>query len=488
MNKVWKKPLSISIVLLLLLAFIAGCGGNTAPTPDNGYPEADGSQSVDTEAPTDDDNANAPIYGDNLVWDGNKTINDGENVDIVIWASSGTIGDYYVKWSEEYTKWRANVKLDVQLQTDDIAEKVILATQSNTAPEMFFTHNGWTNAIVNTCGMPWTQDVFDLEGLMEDYVGLEQFMYNGNLYYIPYGIMTNGIFYNKDLWTEAGLTDADIPETWDELIEVAKTLTVADDSGNIEVAGFGFNDNESFLLEALNYNDGLPLFDKEGIPIIDDTIVVKNLQFIKDFYDVHKVTSRDFDTVANTFATGESAMVFNWGWLTYTLKSTAPDLDYGYFQTPVWEADTEYPSYGRNGGDSSLGVSSKVEDPAKIEAAFDFLTYLLANDEAVYEFDELLSMYPRKVSLRENNELIDKNIVFTVLKDYVDRTTWPGPVPSSYIDTNYITYVTDPIFFNNADIEATLKDAQDTCARALDEEGDWFNVERQYQYADEFVK
>ncbi|NLO85065.1 MAG: extracellular solute-binding protein [Clostridiales bacterium] len=432
--------------------------------------------------------AQPPVYGTNLIWDGAAQVNEGNDVSIAVWAPSGTIGDYYVKWAAEYMNWRPNVKIDVQLQTDDIAEKVILSTQSNTAPEMFFTHNGWTNAIVNTCGMPWTQDVFNLDGIMKDYVGLEQFLYNDNLYYIPYGIMTNGVFYNKTLWADAGLTDADIPQTWDELIEIAKKLTKADDTGYIEVAGFGFNGNQSFLLEALNYNDGLPLFDKDGVPIIDDPIVTKNIQFIKDLYDVHKVSSRDFDTAANTFATGESAMIFNWGWLTYTLQSTAPDLDYGYFQTPVWEADKAYPSYGRNGGDSSLAVSVKVTDPGKIEASFDFLTYLLANDDAVYEFDALLSMYPRKISLRENAELIEQNVVFKVLKDYVDRTVWPGPVPSSYIDINYLTYIIEPIFFEDADIAATLADAQGICTKALEEDGAWFNVERDYIHADEFIK
>ena len=95
-----------------------------------------------------------PVYGTNLVWDGNAVLNSGEPVEITVWAPSGTIGDYYVAWANEYMKIRENVKVNVELTSEDMATKVILATNSNTAPEMFFTHNGWTNAIVNTCGMP----------------------------------------------------------------------------------------------------------------------------------------------------------------------------------------------------------------------------------------------------------------------------------------------------------------------------------------------
>ena len=317
---------------------------------------------------------------------------------------------------------------------------------------------------------------------------VEQFKYNDNIYYIPYGIMTSGIFYDKDQWAEAGLTEEDIPKTWDQLIAVAQKLTKVDDNGKMTVAGFGFNGNISFLLETLNYEKGLPMFDKEGTPIIDDPIVAENIQFIQKLYDEYKVNDRNFDTAANTFATGESAMIYNWGWLTYSLKSTAPDKNIGYFQTPSFVEGEVCPAYGRNGGDSSLAVSATLKDEAKIEAAFDFLTYLLANDDAVYEFDELLSMYPRKISLRENQEKIDGNVVFKELKNYVDRTVWPGPVPGSYADNNYITYVVDPIFKENADIASTLTSAQKVCSDALAEEGNWFFSERDYQYASEFIK
>ena len=36
------------------------------------------------------------------------------------------------------------------------------------------------------------------------------------VYTIPVGDMTGAIFYNKEMWKEAGLTEADIPQTWDE--------------------------------------------------------------------------------------------------------------------------------------------------------------------------------------------------------------------------------------------------------------------------------
>ena len=67
-----------------------------------------------------------PVYGDNLVWDGNVPVNNGEDVSLLVYAPSGTIGDYYVEWANNYMKLRPNVKIDIQLQTEDVAQKVIL--------------------------------------------------------------------------------------------------------------------------------------------------------------------------------------------------------------------------------------------------------------------------------------------------------------------------------------------------------------------------
>lgn len=490
MRKRLLKLTSMVLAGTMLVSMATGCSSSNTTTETGEAAATTETTDEVTASSTEETSTDgeAPVYGDNLVWDGNVPVNNGEDVSLLVYAPSGTIGDYYVEWANNYMQLRPNVKIDIQLQTEDVAQKVILETQNGTAPDMFSTHNGWNTAIVNTCGMPWTQDRFNIDGLLKDYVGLEQFKYNDNIYYIPYGIMTSGIFYDKDQWAEAGLTEEDIPKTWDQLITVAQKLTKVDDNGKMTVAGFGFNGNISFLLETLNYEKGLPMFDKEGTPIIDDPIVAENIQFIQKLYDEYKVNDRNFDTAANTFATGESAMIYNWGWLTYSLKSTAPDKNIGYFQTPSFVEGEVCPAYGRNGGDSSLAVSATLKDEAKIEAAFDFLTYLLANDDAVYEFDELLSMYPRKISLRENQEKIDGNVVFKELKNYVDRTVWPGPVPGSYADNNYITYVVDPIFKENADIASTLTSAQKVCSDALAEEGNWFFSERDYQYASEFIK
>ena len=39
------------------------------------------------------------------------------------------------------------------------------------------------------------------------------------------GYAPTAVWYNTDMWKAAGLTEADYPKTWDQLLEVAKKLT-----------------------------------------------------------------------------------------------------------------------------------------------------------------------------------------------------------------------------------------------------------------------
>lgn len=51
---------------------------------------------------------------------------------------------------------------------------------------------------------------------------------NGELYVMPYQPYIAGVWYNKELWEEAGLTENDIPGTWEHLIRVCRKIRNSD--------------------------------------------------------------------------------------------------------------------------------------------------------------------------------------------------------------------------------------------------------------------
>ena len=84
-----KKTLVFLAIMLTLTAFQLFAGGSN---------EVQTSGEVNPNVKTE----GMPVYGDNLVWDGNVPVNGGRDVSLVVYAPSGTIGDYYVKWADKY--------------------------------------------------------------------------------------------------------------------------------------------------------------------------------------------------------------------------------------------------------------------------------------------------------------------------------------------------------------------------------------------------
>ncbi|WP_269048352.1 extracellular solute-binding protein [Paenarthrobacter sp. Z7-10] len=60
---------------------------------------------------------------------------------------------------------------------------------------------------------------------------MKAFTANGEIYCAPKDFSTLALVINTDIWKGAGLTDADIPKTWDELDAVARKLSAGKTAG-----------------------------------------------------------------------------------------------------------------------------------------------------------------------------------------------------------------------------------------------------------------
>ena len=70
----------------------------------------------------------------------------------------------------------------------------------------------------------------------------ETFTYEGTFTCAPKDFSTLALVINTDLWEDAGLSDADVPKTWDDLKKVAEKLTKGKVTGlsmGAEYAGVG---------------------------------------------------------------------------------------------------------------------------------------------------------------------------------------------------------------------------------------------------------
>ena len=144
---------------------------------------------------------------------------------------------------------------------------------------------------------------------------------------IPMGTAAYGIYYNKKLWADAGLTDKDYPTTEDELLAVAKKLT----KGN--VYGIAAPDKDAAFLSQILHSGGGD-YITDGKAAIDSPQNVATLQKWQTAFTQDKIspTGMDYTKAMQLFGSGRAAMILNGPWEITNAESYKVEV--GVFQWP----------------------------------------------------------------------------------------------------------------------------------------------------------
>lgn len=452
-----KKMVATMMAAVMAVTVLNGCGSNESKEVEKNL--------IEQKEP----------FGDTIKYDPGVIINDGKDITVELWEWSSD--DLFQKVIDGYTAIHPNVKIKlVNNPWDDYWTKLPLALDSENGPAIFNVHNSYHENLINYMA---PLDI-PLEQLKADFNGVDAHVIDGKVYYIDYGIMTGSVYYNKDMWKAAGLTEDDIPKTWDELRKVAKKLTIKDGNTFIQ-AGLNFNDDfhQNYLL-GLNYQLGENLFKEDGTtPNVNSDAMKKIMKMLVDMYEVDGVGSKDFgEKSSDSFGQGQSAMVIQWGHFYNTLKTNWSDIDFGVFEIPAF--DNEPYAYNRYNGESTFGINKNAPEDQQAVAQ-DFVKYFLASDDVQVAFNLAMSTFPTKKSLADNEKILE-NPSLSVLSEHIDRYIWPGPMPATM--ENSLKKAGQDIFFNGADIDTVLNEAQNTIIKDM-KNSSFVSVESLYKYADE---
>lgn len=240
-----------------------------------------------------------PTQGSTLTYDPNHLVNDGEPITLEWWLWDGE--EIFGAFAEAYTAIHTNVELKIVKQPwEDYWTKLPLAVKDSGNPAIFNIHNSYHSNL-----FPYLEPYdLDTEQLAADYTAVDAHVIDGKVYYIDYGLMSGVIYYNTDMWEAAGLTDADIPQTWDQLREVAKKLTISEGE-NFTQAGFNFNAQFSAFTPGMPYQQGQNLFaEDQTTPTFATDAMTDVVAFFQGLYDTDKVGSKDFGTSAGDLRPG----------------------------------------------------------------------------------------------------------------------------------------------------------------------------------------
>lgn len=195
------------------------------------------------------------------------------------------------------------------------------------APDLVMLQGPWANEYMNLGALVPVDDYVS-EEVLNNFIesGFDSVRNDdGKVYGIPWDGSIWGFFYRTDLFEEAGLDPEQPPKNWDELLEYAKKLTDGDQYGLVFPAS-GWEPDDYFL--PFMWQAGNEVVKPEGDQwksSISDESGLEAAKYVSDLVNKYKVvpktiTGMDWEAVANQFASGKVAMMFNGMWATGTLE------------------------------------------------------------------------------------------------------------------------------------------------------------------------
>ena len=201
---------------------------------------------------------------------------------------------------------------------------------------------------------------------------VKTFTYDNKFYCAPKDFSTLALIINTDLWTAAGLTDADVPKTWADLETVAKKLT----KGGVKGLVIG------------DTRDRIGAFMKQAggwIVNADQTKMTANSpENLAALQEVQKLLSSgttsfpkgvDAGWGGEAIGKGKAAMTIEGNWIKGAVKTDYPNLKWKAVELPTGPAGKGTLSFTQ-----CYGVASASKNQA---AAIDLVNYLSTDEPAL---------------------------------------------------------------------------------------------------------
>jgi raffinose/stachyose/melibiose transport system substrate-binding protein len=308
---------------------------------------------------------------------------------VVLKATFETGFDIPFKLAEEFTKQFPNVTWDIsQDQFANLITSTPLVLASDNAPDLLrlptmvsFAKDGLLmNLDPYAEAFGWND--WPVPQLNQNRIDADGVRGSGTLYAMGLNYSLTGVFYNKTLAAQIGMTEA--PKT---VAEFEALLAAAKEAGLQPImiwgsakSGMGLAFPLQQLMAAYGpvgpINDWI--FGKAGATIDTPTnlIAAQHLEeWIKAGYFPADVNAIEYTDAAARFGAGEGVFTFNGDWQN-TGYDTAMPGNVGFFLMPPAEAGGGYAAMS---APLTFGIAAKAKNP---DCAAFFLNWVASNDEA----------------------------------------------------------------------------------------------------------
>jgi multiple sugar transport system substrate-binding protein len=275
---------------------------------------------------------------------------------------------------------KANPDITVKQVTFPYADyqtRVVAANMSGKGPDVMQLFYGWLDKFaVGGILQPLPKDMFPHDKIESDFFPIVSAMKRGDDYYgLPTAVRSLALFYNKKLFTEAGLDPNNPPKTLDEFVAAAQKIAKHDASGNLTVAGstldMGGQDHQWWREVLIRQFGGEPYTDGDKKVTYDSDAGLKALSFYTSLQLEKKIGQAGFmDEGQAAFRGGKAGMTIDGTFRLGSFKSIK-DFEWGVTELPANAEGvrSNYASYFAN------GISAKTKGE-ELEASKKFLAYI----------------------------------------------------------------------------------------------------------------
>lgn len=360
---------------------------------------------------------------------------------------------------------------DSPIGHEDFKTGILVRAAGNSLPDVFsYWAGARTQFVVDAGNLHPIDEMWAANGLDEVVarsVAEGATLYNGDRYLVPFGYHYAGIFYNKMVLADAGVTD--LPETWEEFLALCETLKT---KGVTPIAlGSKSRWPAQFWFDYLLLRKAGPEYRAElmnGTASYTDDEVKTAMADWKSLVDAGyfapNANADEWTDAADKVARGDAAMTLMGTWITgyWNGIDLVPGEDYDFFEFPRMAEGVANAAVGPVDG---LVVSANAPN---MENAEKLLAFLVSNPEVQAEWAGIQGALSANVNVDPSTytpvmqhalETINKAEAFAFNYDLAT----PPPVAEVGLSM-FARFMDDP-----ASYEVILEETQTAAAEAFKE-------------------
>jgi multiple sugar transport system substrate-binding protein len=378
-----------------------------------------------------------------------------EGVSLTVWETySAEEREVFLALLEAFKQAHPDISVEVtNIPFDGMEPKILTSLATETAPDIARVDVAFLPKLAIR-GALQPLDQYGIGELKDEIrpVALSSCVIDGSTYGLPDQVNGLCLFYNRDLFRNAGLDPDNPPDTWDEFVSYAKSLT----DREAGVFGFGMRNSLWWSLPFIYSFGGRILTDDHQRCTLADEASIAGFQFKVDLYSQHQVEGGAWRSGGIRddlgFQNRKYAMILNGPWAVGGLEKGG--IDFGVALIPEGPAGR-----ATNVGGNNLVVFSTSRHPREACLLLEFV----ASRQAQIQWANALGQIPVN---KTADPMIDfeKHPYLKVFMEQMDYAV-PRPPIGSYPE---VENAVNPEMQAALDGKKSVKEAMESACEEVD--------------------